>query len=232
MTDQQYQTRKHEIGLTPSRRKFIASLTSAGAMMIGGALTRVIRGSESTLPARHHGSSKAERILIVYLSRTQNTEEVAKIIHQSVGGDLVEIEMETPYPKDYTAIVAQVDKENEVGYLPPLRTKIENMGAYEMVFVGFPTWDMQLPPPMKSFLKKYDLSGKTVIPFNTNGGFGIGSSFQNFKDLCPRSKLTEGFSIEGGKEKEGLLLAITGKAREEARAKVSGWLRSLELPKH
>ena len=131
--------------------------------------------------------------MIVYLSRTNNTKAIAEIIHRNVGGTLVALELEKPYPENYQATVQQVVKENETGYLPPLKTKIDSIENYDVVFVGFPTWGMKLPPPMKSFLKQYDLSGKTVIPFNTNGGYGVGSSFETVKELCPNSKVLEGF---------------------------------------
>ena len=96
-----------------------------------------------------------------------------------VGGTLVALELKNPYPEDYKAIVDQVVKENESGFLPPLKTKIDSIQKYDVVFVGFPTWGMQLPPPMKSFLNQYDLSGKTIVPFNTNAGYGIGSTFRH-----------------------------------------------------
>ncbi len=174
-------------------------------------------------------ASDKEEILIVYLTRTENTKAVADIIHDAVGGDLIELKLETPYPKDYDAIVAQVDEENETGFLPPLKTEIENIEDYEMIFLGFPTWDMQMPPPMKSFLNTYDLSGKTVIPFNTHGGYGVGSGFQTVKALCPDSKILEGFSVRGGLERDGIYLAIEGKRREEVRAQVRTWLQSIQI---
>jgi flavodoxin-like protein len=90
--------------------------------------------------------------------------------------------------------VQQVVRENETGYLPPLKTKIERMEQYEFVFVGFPTWGMKLPPPVKSFLHQYNLKGKTVIPFNTNGGYGVGSSFDTIRELCPQSTILQGFT--------------------------------------
>ncbi|MCX2740115.1 flavodoxin [Pontibacter anaerobius] len=181
------------------------------------------------LPPVEEEIARTNRILIVYLSRTKNTEAIAEIIHREIGGTLVELELETPYPEDYDAIVAQVDNENETGYLPPLNTKIENIQKYDTVFLGFPTWDMQLPPPMKSFLKEYDLSGKTVIPFNTNGGYGVGSSFQTVEDLSTDANVLEGFSIKGGLERDGILLAIKGERREEVRAEVIEWLRSIKV---
>lgn len=95
------------------------------------------------------------KILIVYLSRTKNTQALAEIIHENLGGDLHAPELLTPYPEDYQTMVDQVAEENSSGYLPPLKTKIENIKDYDVVFVGFPTWGMQLPPPVKSFLKEY-----------------------------------------------------------------------------
>src|SRR5688572_32751796 len=138
-------------------------------------------------------NSNPEKILIVYLSRTNNTKAVAQMIHKRTGGKLVALELENPYPENYKAIVDQVAKENATGFLPPLKTKIDSIGKYDVVFVGFPTWGMQLPPPMKSFLKQYDLSGKTIVPFNTNAGYGIGSSFETVKALCPNNQVLEGF---------------------------------------
>ncbi|MFW6157399.1 MAG: flavodoxin [Balneolaceae bacterium] len=170
-----------------------------------------------------------ESVLIVYLSRTDNTKAVAEIIHEEVDGEMVELKLETPYPEDYDEIVAQVDRENETGYLPSLETGIENIQEYDTVFIGFPTWDMQLPPPIKSFLNETNLRGKTVIPFNTNGGYGVGSSFQQLEDLCPNSNIPEGFSTRGGLERDGIYLDIKGERREEVHAEVVDWLQSMGI---
>lgn len=170
-----------------------------------------------------------ENIVIVYLSRTGNTEAVAEIIRQEVAGEMVQLKLETPYPEEYDKIVAQVDSENERGYLPPLETEIENIQEYGIVFIGFPTWDMQLPPPMKSFLSEYDLSGKTVIPFNTNGGYGLGSSIQQVEELYPECNILDAFSIKGGLERDGIYLAIEGERKDQVHAEVTDWLRNIEL---
>jgi flavodoxin len=169
----------------------------------------------------------SKKVLIVYLSRTNNTKAIAEIIQKNVGGTLVPLELVTPYPADYHANVEQVVKENQSGYLPPLKTKIDSIRSYDMVFVGFPTWDMKIPPPMKSFLRQYDLSGKTVIPFNTNAGYGVGSGFQTVKELCPNSNVMEGFSIEGGIERDGVLFVMKGEKAKEAEAAVKKWLNAI-----
>ncbi|SIN73067.1 flavodoxin family protein [Algoriphagus halophilus] len=171
----------------------------------------------------------SEKILIVYLTRTKNTKAVAEMIHEQVGGDLVELELINLYPENYQAIVSQVARENETGFLPPLKTKIEDLSSYDIVFVGFPTWGMKLPPPMKSFLSKNDLSGKTVIPFNTNAGYGVGSSFEKVKELCPKSNILEGFSTKGGIERDGVLFVMEGEKEIEVRKEVIKWLEKIGL---
>src|SRR5688572_16593151 len=173
----------------------------------------------------------SDKILIVYLSRTNNTKAIAEIIHNNTGGKLVALELEKPYPDNYRATVEQVVKENETGYLPPLKTKIDSIQNYDVVFVGFPTWGMKLPPPMKSFLKQYDLSGKTIVPFNTNDGYGIGSSFETVRELCPKSKVLDGFSIKGGMESDGRARLSNVENAKEAETKVKKWLEEIKLIK-
>lgn len=171
----------------------------------------------------------ARNTLVVYLTRTGNTEVVAKMIHDEVGGGLVKLELETHYPDNYQKQVAQVVQEDDSGYLPPLKTSIDKIDSYDTIFVGFPTWNMQLPPPIRSFLNKYNLSGKTVIPFNTNGGYGVGSSFEEFKKLCADSTVPEGFSVEGGRERDGILFVMNGNKEIEVRSQVHDWLKRIGL---
>lgn len=166
-------------------------------------------------------------VLIVYLSRTKNTKTVAEIIQKKVGGELVSLELVNPYPENYKEIVAQVDRENKEGFLPELKTKINNLDSYNTIFVGFPTWDMQMPPPMKSFLTDNDLSGKTVIPFNTNAGYGVGSGFDTVEELCSNSKVLEGYSTKGGIERDGILFVMKGEKLIELQTEVEEWLQKI-----
>jgi flavodoxin len=176
-------------------------------------------------------SLNSDKILIVYLSRTNNTKAIAEIIHNNVGGKLVALELVNQYPENYEATVQQVVKENETGYLPPLKTKIDSIQNYDVVFVGFPTWGMKMPPPMKSFLKQYNFNGKTVIPFNTNAGYGAGSGFQTVKELCPKSNVLEGFEIKGGVERDGEYFVIKNEKAKEAENKVKKWLKKINVTK-
>jgi len=182
-------------------------------------------------PVKPQGPLAEKKILIVYLSRTNNTKAVADMIHEKIGGKLVALELQTPYPADYHATVQQVVRENETGYLPPLKTVIDGPDQYDAVFVGFPTWDMKLPPPMKSFLHQYSFQGKTILPFNTNGGYGPGNTFQTVRELCPQSTVLEGFSTRGGSERDGQLLTIEDARAEEVRTEVENWLRTIGMLK-
>jgi len=168
-----------------------------------------------------------KKVLIIYLSRTNNTKAIARIIQKSMGGEMVALELVNPYPENYKSIVDQVASENSAGFLPPLKTRIDNIGQYDVIYLGFPTWGMQLPPPMKSFLKQYNLAGKTIVPFNTNAGYGIGSTFDTVKQLCPESTVLEGFSIQGGIERDGILFVMEGAKEKQAETEVKVWLRKI-----
>lgn len=172
-----------------------------------------------------------KKILILYLSRTKNTKALAEIIHQKIAGELLEIETKKNYPEDYQTMVDQVADENRTGYLPPLKTKVKNLDSYDIIFIGFPTWGMQLPPPIKSFLNENDLAGKTIIPFNTNAGYGIGNSFETIKQLSPNSKILEGYSTNGGKERDGIYFVIEGRKKEQISKEVEDWLNKIGLKK-
>jgi flavodoxin len=172
---------------------------------------------------------KAKTILIVYLSRTKNTKAVAEMINKNVGGKLVELELQNPYPEDYHEIVNQVVNENASGYLPPLKTKIDSIQKYDLIFIGFPTWDMKIPPPIKSFLRQYNLTNKIVVPFNTNAGYGVGSGFETVKQLCPHSKILEGYSTTGGIEKDGILFVMEGEKEVQVKSQVAKWLHKIKI---
>ncbi len=177
-------------------------------------------------------SASEKNILIVYLSRTNNTKAVAEMIHEKLGCDLVALEKKDPYPENYQEIVNQVARENDEGFLPELKTRIDNLKNYDTIFIGFPTWDMQMPPPMKTFLTENDFSGKTVIPFNTNAGFGVGRGFEQVKEFCSDSEILEGFSVEGGYEKKGVFLAIKNQRAVEVENEVEKWLQKIHFIKN
>jgi flavodoxin len=119
------------------------------------------------------GSTK---VLVIYYSRIGNTREIASQIHKITGGDIVEIMPVDPYPDDYNATTKQAKLELNSGYKPPLKTKVENVESYNVIFVGSPNWWSTIAGPVKTFLSEYDLSGKTIAPFITHEGSSLANS--------------------------------------------------------
>lgn len=163
-------------------------------------------------------TSGGEKALIVYYSRTGNTREIARQIHQRVGGEIIEIQTARPYPDDYEAVKEQAMQQLNSGFKPALKTKIKEIGAYDIIFIGTPIWWGRIAAPVKSFLSQYDLSGKTIALFNTHAGSGLGQSMSDIKALCPSSTIPDG-------------LAVWGKDAGTAQSKVSEWTRKIIVKK-
>lgn len=128
---------------------------------------------------------------------TGNTEVVAKYIQKAVGGDLFSIKTVEPYPLDYDNNVDVASNEQKNNARPKLSTHVKNMDNYDVIFIGFPNWWGTLPQPVFTFLDEYNLSGKTVIPFATHRGSGLGSASRDISKLSPNSKILDGFSVRG-----------------------------------
>jgi flavodoxin len=143
-------------------------------------------------------------ILVASFTRTGNTRVIARQIRRALGADLFEIEPAEPYPEDYEETVAQATRERESGFEPPLAALAPNMARYETVFLGFPIWGMSAPSVIRSFLSNHDLQGKTLIPFITHGGYGLGQSLSVVAEHAPQARLLEGFSMEADQERRTL----------------------------
>jgi flavodoxin len=142
------------------------------------------------------------RTLVAYFSRSGNTRVVAGLIHRALGADLFEIRPASPYPEDYLATVEQARQERDREFEPILEAKVPNMAAYDTVYLGFPIWGETAPPVIRSFLKAHDLSGKTVIPFVTHGGYGLGDSESILANHAPQARLHSGFSMQADQERQ------------------------------
>lgn len=101
-------------------------------------------------------------------------------------------------------------QEREV--LPELTTTIPDFDKYERIFLGTPTWNMALSQAVVSFLDSYDFNGKTIIPFNTHGGYGAGSTFSQISANTKGANVLEGYTVKGGEETKGLMLIIKRKS--------------------
>lgn len=136
---------------------------------------------------------EAEKTLVVYYSRSNNTKMLAETVHKITGGDIVRIEPVQAYPEDYSECLAQVQEEQATDYRPPITIDLESIDQYNTILIGYPIWYNSLPTPVVTFLANYDFSGQTMIPFCTSGSSGIGDSISMIKSLCPNSTVTNGF---------------------------------------
>nr|WP_246197571.1 flavodoxin [Pseudoxanthomonas sacheonensis] len=141
------------------------------------------------------------RTLVAYFSRSGNTRVVAGLIHRGLGTDLFEIRPASPYPEDYLATVEQARQERDRGFEPTLEAQVPDMAAYDTVYLGFPIWGETAPPVVRSFLKAHGLAGKTLIPFITHGGYGLGNSQSVLVGHAPEARLQRGFSMEADQER-------------------------------
>ena len=144
------------------------------------------------------------KALVAYFSRTGNTRVIAGQIHRARGADLFEIQPAEPYPEDYEAVVSQAQRERDTGYEPLLRATVPEVQSYAMVFLGFPIWGMTAPPVIRSFLSGHDLSGKTLVPFITHGGYGLGQSLAVLAKHAPKARLLKAFAMKADQERETL----------------------------
>lgn len=155
-------------------------------------------------------------ILITYYSRSGNTLKIAELIKLEIGGTLHEIHPQKPYPPDNNVIVEQAKQEIRTGYKPPLKSMIETIDLYDVIYIGSPIWWGTMAPPMASFLSKNTFSDKTILPFCTHGGGGSGTFENDIARLCPHAKVISGFSIN----KRDI---------EKAQSEIITWLGGAEL---
>ena len=186
----------------------------------------------------------APRILVAYLSRSGenynvgipregsasaayagyiekgNTAILAETIAETTGGDLFAITTVTPYPDDYAAMLQVAQEEIDTDARPELAGTVENMGDYDVVFIGYPIWHGRLPQAIFTFMESYDFAGKTVIPFNTHEGSGQSGTQQMIETALPESTVLQGLAVQGKTAQENM---------EKMQALVNEWLEGLGM---
>lgn len=158
-------------------------------------------GMAATSGPGRESKQVGSRTLVAYFSRTGNTRVVAGLIHRSLHTDLFEIRPAVPYPEDYLATVEQAQQERDSGRERALQARVSSMKEYDTVFLGFPIWRETTPPVIRAFLSAHDLSGRTLIPFITHGGYGLGSRQSGLASHAPRAKLRSPFIMEADQER-------------------------------
>ena len=171
-------------------------------------------GKDTTSGSQETKDIKADggKTLIVYFSWSNNTQTMANYIHDRIGGDIERIEPVEAYPEDYdaTADLAKAQRDNDER--PAFKALQYNPEDYDTIFIGYPIWWYELPMIMRTFFDTYDLSGKTIVPFNTHEGSGDGGTYDQIAKLEPNAVMLKGLPIRGGD--------ISG-----ARDEVNDWLK-------
>lgn len=123
-----------------------------------------------------------------------NTELVAGVFAQELGADLFRIETERSYPLSRGALIEATKEEQDNNEHPTLRTHVENMAQYDIIFLGYPLWWYDFPMPVYSFFDEYDLTGKTIVLFTTHAGNRFCKTLRTAQDLLPSSPIVQGLA--------------------------------------
>ena len=195
----------------------------------------------SSVNAQAQPRSATKKILVVYFSRVGitsfskdvdtvtsaslnvgdagligNTEIIANMVQEAVGGDLFQIVTVKSYPENYRETTDVASQEQGQNARPELATHVENMGDYDVIILCYPNWWGTLPMAVFTFLEEYDFSGKTIAPLCTHEGSRLGRSVTDIAKLCPQATILDGLAIRGGDVKN-------------AQDEIAGWLRKIGM---
>lgn len=143
-----------------------------------------------------------------------NTEIAARMIQKLTGGVLFRINTVKTYPEDYMETTEVAKEELRSNARPEISGRVDNMGDYDIIYLGYPSWWGTMPMAVFTFLEAYNLEGKTIVPFCTHEGSGLGRSERDIEKSCPGADVAKGLAIRGGRVKG-------------ARDDIIDWLRNL-----
>ena len=146
-----------------------------------------------------------------------NTQYIAQLIQQQTGGDLFRIETVQEYPGSHDPLLEFAYNERAEGARPELAAQMENLDSYDIIFLGYPNWNADLPMPLYTLLEQTDLSGKTIVPFTTHGGSGFSRTIQTIQELQPNATV-----VSDG-------LSISRNSVAQAESDVASWVSGLGL---
>lgn len=170
--------------------------------------------SETQQPEAETPETQENKVLVAYFSATGTTKGVAEHIANGLHADIYEIIPEEPYTDadlDYNDSSSRSTIEmNDPASRPAISGSVENMEQYNIVFVGYPIWWGEAPRIVSTFVESYDFSGKTVVPFCTSGGSGVGSSDSNLEQLTSGATWMEGHRLNGNDSQETVMEWVNG----------------------
>ena len=170
---------------------------------------------------------ESKKTLVVFFSRAGenyavgdikkgNTHIVAEMIAEETGATLFQIEPQKAYPEDYTKCTEVAKEEVESKARPAIKGDVA-VEDYDIIFIGYPNWWGDAPMPVYTFIEKHNWQGKTVIPFCTHEGSGLGDTESKLRKACEGATFRKGLAVRG---------ATAQKSQEQARKAVTGWLKN------
>ena len=211
-------------------RRFLALLTAlltAAVLAACGAQTAGQAASEA--PSAVASAAANGHILVAYFSQAGeqydvgvvekgNTQIIAELIADETDADLFHIERKAAYPSKLSELLDEAQDEQKNSTHPELAAAVDNWDDYDTIFLGYPIWWGDMPMPVYTFLESYDFTGKTVIPFDTNGGSGLADTVSAIAKACPGATVRDGLAVSG-KEAQT--------QQDKAKSEVRNWLKGL-----
>ncbi|MBQ1491693.1 MAG: flavodoxin [Blautia sp.] len=151
-----------------------------------------------------------------------NTEIMAEKIAELTGGELYTITVKDTYPEDYASMLVRAQEELDEDARPELEGELPDLTDKQIIFIGYPIWHGATPRPVLTFLESYDLTGKTVIPFNTHEGSGQSGTQDEIEEAAPGAELLDGLAIQG---------KVAQEDEERTEELISSWLTELGMMK-
>lgn len=139
------------------------------------------------------------KMLVLYYSQTSNTKMVAEEMAKRLDADMEEIVALQPYDGDFKATIERCLQENEQGILPDIQALKTDLTNYDVIFIGYPVWFGTYAPPVITFLKNTDLSGKKLVPFCTFGSGGLESSAKDLAEAQPKAEILNGYGVRAAR---------------------------------
>ena len=202
-----------------------------GALIMFSAVSLTVSCSDQSADKPTSSETKLEgKAIVVYFSHTGenysvgvisegNTAKVAKVIAAKTGADIFEIKEAKPYPQSYDACIDVAKKELRDKARPEIAGDLPDLTDYQVIYLGYPNWWGDCPMIVYSFLENSKIEGKTILPFCTHEGSGLGSTAKNLQKVFPGAKVElNGLSLRGATAQQDAA------ATEQA---VDKWLNSL-----
>lgn len=165
--------------------------------------------SEEQQAGEENADAQENKVLVVYFSATNTTKGVAEHIANGLNADIYQIVPEEPYTDadlNYNDNKSRTTIEmNDPDARPAISGSVENMGQYDIVFIGYPIWWGEAPRIVSTFMESYDFSGKTIVPFCTSGGSGMGSNTTNLEKLTDDADWLSGKRLHGSDSQDTVM---------------------------